>query len=61
MDESDIKEKKYCFQIKFNKHWGMPMFIYVVAKDMAEACEYAEKHKNWQQEIEDCKFLGLAP
>jgi len=61
MDESGIKEKKYCFQVMFDKQWGMPRFIYVVAKNMEEACKYAEEHKNWQQQIEDCKFMGLAP
>lgn len=53
--------KKYCFQIEFNMAWGMPRTIYVVAETMANACEYARNVKNWQQEIETCKLMGLAP
>lgn len=53
--------KKYCFQIEFDRVWGMPRFIYVVAETMEQACEYARKVKNCQQEIETCKLMGLAP
>jgi hypothetical protein len=53
--------KKYCFQIEFDKVWGTPRYIYVVAETMEQACEYACKVKNWQQEIETCKLMGLAP
>lgn len=56
-----MEVKKYCFQITFDKAWGCPMFIYVIAESMEKACEYARAKKNWQQEIESCKLLGLAP
>lgn len=61
MERTDIKEEKYCYQIIFDKEWGMPLIIYVIAEDMGKACEYAETHKNWQQEIASCKLMGLAP
>jgi hypothetical protein len=53
--------KKYCFQIEFDKVWGMPNTIYVIAETMVQACEYAYKVKNLQQEIKTCKLMGLAP
>ena len=53
--------KKYCFQIKFDKQWGCPWYIYVISENMEKACEYARTKKNWQQEIAECKLMGLAP
>jgi hypothetical protein len=53
--------KKYCFRIEFDKVWEMPRSIYVIAETMEQACEYARKVKNWQQEIETCTLMGLAP
>ena len=58
---SNEEPKKYCYQVTFDKAWGLPMFIYVVAESMEKACEYAEQKKNFQQKIENCKFMGLAP